>query len=386
MTLGKKAVFAAVTLLAFLILVEGGARVIWVVLEHRAFARTLQGGEAQLRNNIINFIEEPDRIYGYTLRPNMARGGVVINSQRFAQREVVPLARQPGVLRVAAMGESTTQGHNVDIANYPLALKNALKRLGTGFHDVEMINAGVSGWISDQVALRAEHEIARYQPDIVVLYVGWNDFQGYDPYGPPSTVTYFDMAYGGRHWVSTSWLRSVELLGAVVGAVSQPKAIIPAGEILPVEINYRFYIMSLDRIVRAFRGTDPKVTIAISTLVGRWPLGTVADYEDETHHGRTWWMKLHSLTPTQASAALDRFNDLIRQYARRQNLILIDAARAFDPLDRRKLQWDFAHMDPEGYELLGHVMYRGLVDSSVVAGGKSERMEELVAKYRRAAG
>jgi lysophospholipase L1-like esterase len=386
MGVGRKATFAALTAIVFLLAVEGVARVVWAVLERRAFARTVRGGEAVLRNDAINFMKQPDGVYGYVLKPGVDLGGMVINAQGFAQRETVPLSRRTGILRVAAMGESTTQGHNTDSGNYPVYLRRILKRLGSGFEDVELINAGVSGWVSDQVALQAEHNLVRYRPDIVVLYTGWNDFHTYHPYGPPPKVTHFDQVYGGRRWLTASRLRSVELLGAVAGALSRPgiglsAAIAPPGE-ASSRVVYRFYGASLDRIVRAYRTTDPSVKIAICTLIGRWPLGTLADYREGVN-GRTHWMKLHDLSPGQAAAALARFNDLIRQYSRDHALILIDAAGAFESLDRAKLQWDSAHMHAEGYELLAEVIYRRLVEAGAVAGRRSERLEELVLKYTR---
>ena len=68
------------------------------------------------------------------------------------------------------MGESTTQGHSTDVGNYPVYLKATLEQRARGYAAVEIINAGVSGWTSDQLALRAERQLAAYRPDIVVLY------------------------------------------------------------------------------------------------------------------------------------------------------------------------------------------------------------------------
>lgn len=122
--------------------------------------------------------------------------------------------------------------------------------------------------------------------------------------------------------------------------------------------------------------------IAISTLVGRWPQGTREEYTEKAN-GRTWWMKQHDLLPTQAAASLDRFNDLVRDYARTHGLILIDAAEVFSVLDRARLQWDFAHMHAEGYELLAEVIYRRLQETAAVRGERSGRLEALMAKYAR---
>ena len=97
-------------------------------------------------------------------------------------------------------------------------------------------------------------------------------------------------------------------------------------------------------------------------------------------------MKHRDLTREQAAERLRRFNALIRQYAAPRGLTLIDADAAFDGLDRARLQWDFAHMTFEGYELLAETMYEAIRNGGLVRGDESPRRLELMAKYRRADG
>jgi lysophospholipase L1-like esterase len=146
-----------------------------------------------------------------------------------------------------------------------------------------------------------------------------------------------------------------------------------------VEASYRFYIENVDRIVSALRSANPNVRVAMSTLVGRWP-GSAEHYAAE--HGAVPWMKQRRLTPRQAAETLQRFNNLIREYAGSRNLVLIDAEEAFGGLDRDQLLWEFAHMTAEGYELLAEVMYDGLLSAGIVRGQTSPRRAELVHKYR----
>jgi lysophospholipase L1-like esterase len=385
MSRGKKLLFAAVTVVIVLSAVEGVARVVWWLLESRALARTVRRGEAVLRNDAINFMKVADGRYGYMLRPGFFRGGAVVNDQGFAQRETVDRSRKAGSLRLIAMGESTTQGHDVDTGNYPAYLRRLVRNGARGVSETEVVNAGVAGWVSDQVALRAEWQMAEYRPDIVVLYLGWNDFQSYDPYGPKAAESYFNAVYGPSRVRDRLDLRSLELLSGVVAAarirMAKPSGVERErpGPVTSAEI-YRFFVASLDRIAHAFRTSNPGVTIAVCTLVGRWPQGTLEEYEDKAN-GRTWWMKHRGLTPVQAAAALGRFNDLLREYARGHGLVLIDAASTFDHLDRARLQWDFAHMHAEGYELLAEIIYRDLVQTGALAGERSSRLDVLSAQY-----
>ena len=57
-------------------------------------------------------------------------------------------------------------------------------------------------------------------------------------------------------------------------------------------------------------------------------------------------------------------------------------AAIFDPLDRTRLQWDFAHMYADGYELMALSMFEALCASGLVKGEASRRYETLLATYR----
>lgn len=194
------------------------------------------------------------------------------------------------MLRVAAMGESTTQGHDVDLGSYPTYLRSRLAASARGYAGVEMINGGVLGWISEQVAVRAEHQIAAFKPDIVVLYVGWNDFQAYDPTDVPRKTSTFEAYHGGTplHAYAAATFKSVALLTsayqrlrATTESVAAARGTHEAG---PEQI-YRFCLANLDRVVVACRRANPPVQICISTLAGRWPLDSAEDFVKQA--GRT---------------------------------------------------------------------------------------------------
>jgi lysophospholipase L1-like esterase len=384
MTIRRKAFYSAALLAVTFLLIEGTARIIWARLESRALVERQARGEAALRNDAVNYLRVAHPIYGYTLRPNAHAGNIYINAQGFLQRDTVPLPRRPGFLRIACLGESTTFGTDVDI-NYPSYLRNILQSYGRGFSGYEVINAGVPGWVSDQIALRVEQEIAAFRPDAVVLYAGWNDFQSYDPLAEPPRVSYFEHAYGGTLWkqYATAWLRSVALLSALYHARraagdSRAAAGMSAGS--PPEKCYRFFLENLRQIAASFRRANPQVKIFVCTLVGRWPQGTPHEL---AHSAPVWWMQRHNVTgPQQAAALLNNLNDQLRRFARSEGAILVDAAARFDNLDRARLQWDWAHMYPEGYELLAWTIYAALRDNGVVQGQTVPRQAELLARYQ----
>jgi lysophospholipase L1-like esterase len=387
MSRGQKFVFSLVTLVLFFGVIEAVAWTAWLALESRAPQVRTAKGEESLAANSIRFQLKTDPVLGYILRPNAPENGV--NAAGFAQLNDVPVARTPGVLRIATMGESTTQGHGADTGNYPAYLGRLLQSPTIGGQRVEVINAGVSGWVSDQVALWAEHKVAAYKPDVVIFYTGWNDFQAYSPFSVPGPISYFQVAFGNPYRVESDFpIKTVVFAIAAYEAMTRkpfapPVQLTPSAEgyVQSAQENYRYLFASLDRAIAALRRANPDVKIVISTIVGRWPEGGREEFDKP--NGHTWWMK-DRIDPQQAATAMERFNEAIRTYARARAVVLIDPARVLSGTDRRRLQWDFAHFSDEGYELLANTIYSELLRQQVVKGAPSPRMTELMSKYAKA--
>lgn len=91
---------------------------------------------------------------------------LTINSRGLRDREY-DLAKPEGAFRILVLGDSFTWGYGVsDEEIFTERLEAALTRDG---RNVEVLNAGVSGWGTDQQALFLESEGFQYSPDLVVL-------------------------------------------------------------------------------------------------------------------------------------------------------------------------------------------------------------------------
>jgi len=93
-------------------------------------------------------------------------------SALFALSCLIPAAVQADTIRIVAYGDSNTAGFGVSEHNkYPSQLQRALTARG---HDVEVLNAGVSGDTTTAALQRFEAAFPR-GTDIAVVFLGRND-------------------------------------------------------------------------------------------------------------------------------------------------------------------------------------------------------------------
>jgi hypothetical protein len=81
-----------------------------------------------------------------------------------------PYAKPAGVSRILMLGDSMVDGYSVPLENRVSEVLET--RLGPG---TEVVNLGVSGYSTDQEMLMLESEGWKYQPDLVALFLYYND-------------------------------------------------------------------------------------------------------------------------------------------------------------------------------------------------------------------
>jgi lysophospholipase L1-like esterase len=103
------------------------------------------------------------------------------NSQGFTANEeppaTYPIPKPGGVYRVVVIGGSTVMGMGAPGPgdSLPAALERGLRRSFPGKR-VEVINAGVMGYTSEQELHYLESGLLKFDPDLVIAYDGINDF------------------------------------------------------------------------------------------------------------------------------------------------------------------------------------------------------------------
>ena len=102
-------------------------------------------------------------------------GPIAINSFGFRSPEVTE-AKPPGRLRMAFLGGSTTFCGEVSSneMTWPHLVWTALRERWPGL-DLDYINAGVPGYTTHTLLPALEKRVARFKPDIIVIYEATND-------------------------------------------------------------------------------------------------------------------------------------------------------------------------------------------------------------------
>ena len=152
------------------------------VLVARAERTQLKQQETLRRESEFVFYEF-DRYLGWKNKP-LAEGSfatpdsktfVRINSKGLRDQEY-EYAKPAGVYRILVLGDSFAWGYGVEQGkNFTDRLEELLNKSVAG-NLVEVINAGVSGYGSDQELLLLEREGMKYQPDLVLVAFATNDF------------------------------------------------------------------------------------------------------------------------------------------------------------------------------------------------------------------
>ena len=115
-------------------------------------------------------MEHPD--LPYVLAPNYVSPTHQHNSLGFKGKDIT-VAKDPSKKRIVVIGASTTYGMYVQSQEtYAGRLEALLNESGD---NVEVINAGVPGYVSTEVLLNLQLRVLPLQPDLIILYEGRND-------------------------------------------------------------------------------------------------------------------------------------------------------------------------------------------------------------------
>jgi len=125
--------------------------------------------------------------------------------------------KAPGAVRIVLLGESAAQGVPVPSFAFAPQLRAQLRAHYPG-REIEVINTGIVA-INSHVVYQIARELARFEPDLFVVYMGNNEVVG--PYGPGCAyLSQMPPLWVIRASVFVRSTRTGQLIGALAGKLT----------------------------------------------------------------------------------------------------------------------------------------------------------------------
>lgn len=289
------------------------------------------------------------------LVPNMhyttARGVEFrINSKGFVGPEFDE-RKAPGVYRIFAVGDSCTFGSGFWRETYP-AIAAQILAAETGRGRFEVINAGIEGYNSEFALDRIRTELLAYQPDMVILYIGWNDLMKIDPRNAGATGRYLWLARAlERSFLVKAYSKALfyylrpMVMKPQVGP--DPDVVRELAAFVPV--RYRANLEAALELLRR-HGVVP----VLATL----PAVVTADMTlEDLERAHVFFPYYPAGYGVDALLRLQgAYNEVIRKTAAKYRVPLVDLETVLGGAARRELFWDTMHPSLKGHRLIAEAM------------------------------
>lgn len=304
--------------------------------------------------------------------------GLVTNRFGFRGHDI-EADKPPRVIRIAALGASTTVGAHGQAFSYPEFLEPWLNRW-TAEHApgvrVEVINAGREGITSADIAAIAKDEVMALEPDVFVYYEGANQFAFRDRIAEagerivvPKDLSARTPLPGARH---SALLRRLDVVIRRFGVGSgteprKPKYAFdwpasvdeahpnPDSPVLPLDLPR--VVRDLDDIRAAASGADAR--LVVTSFIWMVQDGLVVDPVNDEYFFRMLNLQHWPARYADIRRMADLQNRVFRAYADARRLPFIDVAGSF-PQDLKFFS-DPVHTTIDGDRLRAWIVFQGLV-------------------------
>ncbi len=325
----KTVVFSILPLLFLLLIGEGGLR-LYSGYFRTAYERyNTETGRLELVPNIQTAI------------PGGAR--IRINSKGFVGVEFDDV-KPAGIYRVFAVGDSCTFAGDWDVS-YSAFLERMLNVGGRRF---EVINAGIEGYNSEYALGRIRDDILKYGPDLVTIYIGWNDLMKMSPSNMSSSgrVTWLGAAlnhsylYKGLSKVMFSYIRPILMPPGLSREESEFHVF---DQFVPV--TYEENVAAMVALLR-----ERNVRVLLLTRPTALTRNMSSEDLKAQHVFFPYFPEAYSVP--RLLSLHTAYNNSIRRLAARLQVPIVDLDEVFDRRDKRTLFWDTMHPSKEGHELI----------------------------------
>jgi len=353
---GKKIIFSLIVLFFFLLIAELGIR---GVLFFSSF------GKKQLD---LDPYREPNSKFGWGLKANYRQTSLspdtgqeellTINSKGFRGEEF-DTEKDFKKTRIIMMGDSVTFGITPEACPYPAQLQSLFNQKYP--HKVEVINAGVGGYSSEYVLKRLKYDILQYKPDIITVYVGWNDLYAINPQSPWQYKNLTNVAKFLNHFylykayrkIIFQWLKP-KLGGLLDNLKDTPYVYAQYQKFIPEK-----YIGNLKEIAKVCRDNNIKlVLINLASILKE----KMSNEGIKKVHYPYFTSDIQKLILLQ-----NIYNRSIKKIAEEEEVPLIDLAAVFDSIPTKEnLFFDTMHPYCSGQKIIAETIYKNLLDFGII--------------------
>jgi lysophospholipase L1-like esterase len=273
---------------------------------------------------------------------------LIVNSKGFIGVEFA--AEKPkDAYRIFAIGDSCTFG--IMEYTYPGVLHKMLNVDKSG-GKFEVINAGVEGYHSGFALARLKEDVLQYQPDLVTIYVGWNDFMKADPENLAETGRYASLA----RLMEQSYL--IKAYKKVIFSYVRP--VLAKPNVVNTTDDLHFYDTfessefrgNLLEMIKILKANHIKALIMTRPTVVREGMSQ----EDIKRQNVMfpWYGNAYSVNKL---LSLHRaYNQTIRKVAMEEGVPLLDLDAEFEKHDKNRLFWDTMHPNEKGHQLIADLV------------------------------
>jgi lysophospholipase L1-like esterase len=294
----------------------------------------------------------PHATAGYTLRPKLRLKSSTydVTTNAFGLRgPKITQAKPTKTFRIVVLGGSSVFGYLVpDGKDSCRPLERLLsERMAASGGRVEVLNAGVPGYNMRQCRMRYDADLAALRPDLVILYLGWNDSKSLISESP-TEVEKAPPAPTLRERI----LAHSTLFGFIRYRLlpqRKPKFAPPAdASTVVTEAGAQIFLHELHALVDTIRRSGAQPVLSTQVMAANSNA-----HELESFLGNT---------PEQVDANRrigQWITEAIRGTANEMQVPLIDAAAEL--ADRSDLLGDAIHLTEKGHRELAEIWFSGLL-------------------------
>lgn len=328
----KVILFSLLPVILILFLAEGGLRA------YALYFRTVY----EQYNSVKERLELVPNYHAILPDGRIAR----VNSKGFVGPEFADM-KAPGVFRIFALGDSCTFGDwDISYAAY------LGERLNSASQSYEVINAGIEGYNSEYALGRLQDDILKYQPDLVTIYIGWNDLMKTSPGNISSSgrVTWLGKVFNHSYLYKG--------LGKIIFFYIRPLLSVPVlkGDESEYHIFDQFIPATYEDNVSAMIALLKERNVRILLLTRPTVLFRDMTTEDLRRQHVFFPFFPEAYSVPRLLSLHNAYNNSLRRLAARFDLTLIDLDENFNQRDKRLLFWDTMHPSKEGHELIASIL------------------------------